>query len=132
MSKFKTPLYRMTSQQKETVYDPAEDTFLLLDGLEMDIDRIKHSAFIIEVGCGSGVVSCTETTQQLNNTTKNIDLVQCDLITAISDRFNGLFDLILFNPPYVPTEPEEITTASDIVSLLFITLHIINIHIIIY
>lgn len=31
-----TPLYRITNEQKDSVYEPAEDTFLLLDALEKD------------------------------------------------------------------------------------------------
>ncbi|KAJ7320503.1 hypothetical protein JRQ81_020014 [Phrynocephalus forsythii] len=41
------------------VYEPAEDTFLLLDGLEGDAEALKGARvdICLEVGCGSGVVS---------------------------------------------------------------------------
>ena len=40
------------------VYEPAEDTFLLLDAIEKDIEVIKSEKplVVIEVGCGSGAV----------------------------------------------------------------------------
>lgn len=40
------------------VYEPAEDTFLMLDALEADSDYITHlkPAAVLEIGPGSGVV----------------------------------------------------------------------------
>jgi release factor glutamine methyltransferase len=42
----------------ENVYPPAEDTFILLDGLESDFEFItsRKPLFCLEIGCGSGVV----------------------------------------------------------------------------
>lgn len=54
-----TPSYMISDEQRESVYEPAEDTFLLLDALEKDAEvlRDRDVSIVVEVGCGSGVVS---------------------------------------------------------------------------
>ena len=98
----------------EHVYEPSEDSFLLADAA---LANIKGSEHILETGCGSGIISAV-----INANTKasvtGIDInpyaVQCtkengvevirgDLLSCIK----GSFDLIIFNPPYLPTEDRE-------------------------
>uniref|UniRef100_A0A1I7ZS35 Methyltransferase HEMK2 n=1 Tax=Steinernema glaseri TaxID=37863 RepID=A0A1I7ZS35_9BILA len=126
-----TPKYRIAPDEEESVYDPAEDTFLLMDALEMQAEFLRslNSPIITEIGCGSGVVSafarkvcgnqsalsfatdlnlkalnCTQRTADLNDC--SIELVQGDLLTPLRARLQGQIDVLLFNPPYVPTEAE--------------------------
>ncbi|CAG9535703.1 unnamed protein product [Cercopithifilaria johnstoni] len=120
-----TPLYHITDEQKDSVYEPAEDTFLLLDALEKDAEALEQLKpnVVVEIGSGSGIVSvfcqqlirspvfalvtdinfkalqCTKTTAQLNNS--SVEAVQCDLLSALSYRLYGLIDVLFFNPPYV-------------------------------
>lgn len=49
---------RWIIDDKTNVYEPAEDTFLLFDALEIDLIDIQQSRprVILEIGCGSGVV----------------------------------------------------------------------------
>ncbi|XP_029524467.1 methyltransferase N6AMT1 isoform X2 [Oncorhynchus nerka] len=57
---FPTPLYSHAGRGPFTdVYEPAEDSFLLIDALEQDADRLKKisPSVCLEVGSGSGVVS---------------------------------------------------------------------------
>lgn len=117
------------------VYEPAEDTFLLIDAIkyEFDHDEFSQNCYsILEIGCGSGTVltyfamqyqttyrnsTCACWATDLNpralemtqNTTKEnglalpIELVQCSLASS----FKTTFDVILFNPPYVPNDSDS-------------------------
>lgn len=123
----KTPIYELKNYLN--VYEPQEDTFLLLDALEMEMDLIKKAnpIFVLEVGSGSGIVitaicsilnvnsicfatdinfeAClaTKHTASLNNVC--IDVCRMNLAINLKSK---LFDLIIFNPPYVVTESNEI------------------------
>ncbi|NWI13352.1 HEMK2 methyltransferase, partial [Crypturellus soui] len=114
------------------VYEPAEDTFLLLDALERDAAQLRAArvAICLEIGCGSGVVSafvasiigpnalymctdinpmaayCTVETALINNV--QLQPIITDLVKGLSPRLNGKVDLLLFNPPYVVTPSEEV------------------------
>lgn len=102
-----------------TVYEPAEDSFLLATYAS----SLKGS--ILEIGCGSGIVALSAAIADKNNSVLSVDVnpeaVECakgnaaangiqncrfregNLFSAIS----GQFDCILFNPPYLPTTREE-------------------------
>ncbi len=98
----------------EHVYEPSEDSFLLADAA---LAEIKGSERILEVGCGSGIISsvikantgATVVGIDINphavKCTKDnrIDVIRGDLLSCI----NGHFDVIIFNPPYLPTEEKE-------------------------
>jgi release factor glutamine methyltransferase len=99
--------------QSEEVYPPDEDTFLLL---EAAIREARPEDHVLEVGCGSGLVS-QELAGRVKSITaldinphatraareRGVEVVRADLFRGI----RGRFDLIVFNPPYLPTEPEE-------------------------
>uniref|UniRef100_A0A182P7F4 Methyltransferase HEMK2 n=1 Tax=Anopheles epiroticus TaxID=199890 RepID=A0A182P7F4_9DIPT len=122
-----TPVYKFEPHDYDTVYEPSEDTFLLLDVLEEELDalKVRKPSMCIEIGPGSGVVlvalakhlpvgqthclgfdinpnACrmTQKTGQLNGTP--VEVVNMDLLAGLR---SGCVDLLLFNPPYVPTQP---------------------------
>ena len=94
------------------VYPPMEDTYLLL---EASLKEINPCDRVLEVGCGSGFIAARLAEIALVLGTdinphavreargKGIDAVRCDLCCGL----RGPFDLILFNPPYLPTGTDE-------------------------
>lgn len=111
----------------DAVYDPAEDTFALMDALEQDAQALQHTTLCVEIGSGSGCVStfaaqlvgphaayvctdinaaatlCTRETAERNHVV--LDVMRASTLDGL--RLTGLVDLLLFNPPYVVTSDEE-------------------------
>lgn len=119
-------LSHLTSKDYDLVYEPAEDSFLMLDALENDLLLIKSKKpLIVEIGSGSGV-NVTALSQILNtvcfatdinphacevteNTAvKNQSHVQCFQMDLLKNFRKNMFDIIIFNPPYVVTTSDEI------------------------
>lgn len=98
----------------ENVYEPSEDSFLLAD---VALSEIKGSELILEVGCGSGIISAVIKANTKASvigidinpyaakcTRENgVEVIRGDLLSCIKGRF----DLIIFNPPYLPTKEHE-------------------------
>uniref|UniRef100_A0A665TC44 Methyltransferase HEMK2 n=1 Tax=Echeneis naucrates TaxID=173247 RepID=A0A665TC44_ECHNA len=132
-SGYPTPLYSHAGRGPfQDVYEPSEDSFLLVDALEKDAQRLQllSPAVCVEVGSGSGVVSaflasvlgpsalyvctdvnpaaarCTEETASCNNV--SLQPVITDLVECLLPRLSGKVDVLLFNPPYVVTPSEEV------------------------
>lgn len=103
------------SGQEVKVYEPAEDTYLLL---KVALDETRESDRVLEVGCGMGLISRSliPKVQAVLATDINpyaVKIVQEYGIPAVrADLFMGIkgkFDMIIFNPPYLPTSEEERT-----------------------
>jgi release factor glutamine methyltransferase len=94
------------------VYAPAEDSWLLAKAAER---VIQPGDQVLEIGVGSGYVSGRFTQSHLVvGTDINPHAAYmascCGIDVIVGDLFFGLchrFDLILFNPPYLPTNPDE-------------------------
>ena len=102
-----------TETETDLVYEPAEDTFLLLRAA---LREVGPADCVLEMGCGRGLISRELTSKARRVIATDINphalrmarkmgiwAVRADLFRGIGARF----DLILFNPPYLPTEPQD-------------------------
>jgi release factor glutamine methyltransferase len=94
-----------------SVYEPSEDSFLLA---EAALSEIKDRERILELGCGSGIISAVikaNTKAKIVGIDINpyaaacarqngVDAIRGDLLNCIK----GKFDMIIFNPPYLPCD----------------------------
>ncbi|KAM4681734.1 methyltransferase N6AMT1 isoform 2-T2 [Amazona ochrocephala] len=105
VSAFPTPRYDHVGPHGpfRDVYEPAEDTFLLLDALEQDAALLRQARC---TDINPMAAYCTLETALLNNV--HLQPVITDLVKGLSPRLNGKVDLLLFNPPYVVTPSEEV------------------------
>ena len=102
------------------VYQPAEDSGLLADAAIADLPEDAGDAtadLVLEVGTGSGYVAervADETGARVLGSDVNphaceqasqrgVETVRADLLDPFRD---GAFDAVLFNPPYLPTDPD--------------------------
>lgn len=100
------------------VYEPAEDSFLFADKLQ-----IKDDSWVLDVGTGCGIlavvsakkgantvatdinphaVQCAKKNAELNDVANRVFVLQGYLFSPI--RRGANFDVILFNAPYLPSE----------------------------
>jgi release factor glutamine methyltransferase len=104
----------------EGVYEPAEDTILLADNLD-----VKSGEMVLELGTGCGIlaviaskagakvvatdvnpaaIECARKNAEVHKVADHMDFRQGDLFEPVHDE---RFDLVIFNPPYLPVGPEE-------------------------
>jgi release factor glutamine methyltransferase len=105
----------------EDVYEPAEDSFLFAENLE-----IERGAEVLDVGTGCGIlgiiaaekgadviavdlspyaIQSAKENASLNSVRNKITFLQAGLLTAFNEK--ARFDLILFNAPYLPSAEDE-------------------------
>ena len=100
-------------------YTPREDSFLLKSCLEQELERNKGLKTALDLGCGTGIqglvmakkglkVVCVDVNSKaLENAGQNFKRAGLKAEFKESDLFSkieGKFDLIAFNPPYLPSD----------------------------
>lgn len=130
-------LDHLSLKDYEQVYEPSDDTYLLLDGILLASFEEENKPFTtLEIGCGTGVPT-VYLAQQLQKqwpdathvhvvtdinpealrvaqetaTANNVPKLQthdCDLASSLLEEMASSVDILLFNPPYVPTPDEEV------------------------
>ena len=128
-------LEHFTKSDYNKIYEPSDDTYLLCDALSADAPELhrRRPALCVEVGSGSGCVSAhlasllpasavlsgdvnrdavlaTRATAGANGASPRADALLMDLLTALRP---GSVDVLVFNPPYVPTSEEELAQAVE-------------------
>ena len=130
----------------DQVYEPAEDSFLLLDALEKDLEIVlnqeqKNSpVFCLEIGSGSGIIStglasvlpnsmifacdinphaclASQKTSEINQTAEKQSIVRMDFLNFFP-FCEGKIDLLVCNPPYVATSDDELGKKINFLPLL--------------
>ncbi|MFC6835775.1 HemK2/MTQ2 family protein methyltransferase [Halomarina ordinaria] len=98
----------------EQVYQPAEDSDLLARAVA---ERLDGDERLLDVGTGSGYVAATVADETGCDAVgvdlsplavraareRGVPVVRGDLLAPFRD---GAFDVVAFNPPYLPTDPD--------------------------
>jgi release factor glutamine methyltransferase len=108
----------------ENVYEPAEDSFLLAENLD-----VEKGVQVLDLGTGCGIlgilaaekaatvfavdlnpyaIRCAKQNSVLNNVDSKMAFMQADLLTAFDEK--AKFNLILFNAPYLPAAEHDAKT----------------------
>lgn len=98
------------------VYEPAEDTELLVAALRKDAGEVLAGALAADIGTGSGAVGVAMREMGARvlavdvnphacaaARARGLDAIRGDLTSAL----RAPFDVVAFNAPYLPSEPEE-------------------------
>ncbi len=105
----------------EQVYEPAEDSFLFAENLE-----VKEGSAVLDLGTGCGIlgvlaaqkaasvvaldvnpyaIHCARENAKLNRVHSKMGFLRADLFSAFDTE--AVFDLVLFNAPYLPSREDE-------------------------
>lgn len=121
----------------EDVYKPSDDTYLLIDYFNENVNEIyfdgldiKKIKYILDMGTGTGIIAlflneikkrivnfsprifasdllenaikCAKLNEVINNLEKSINFIHSDLFTSFPENLLNTFNIIIFNPPYLP------------------------------
>jgi len=116
--KYNFPKYQLVLDIEDDIYFPAEDTFALIDVINLERD----SKFVVEIGSGTGIISIVlakrypdirflitdisfkamkniQHNLEINEIRNQVDLICMDQLEATNHIYP---DTIIWNPPYLP------------------------------
>ena len=102
-----------------SIYQPAEDSYLLSNTLKKYLNGKSKGIKILDMGSGSGIQAQTCKNLGFQNITtadinpeavkhlkkQGFNIIQTNLFSNINKK--NKFDLIVFNPPYLPLDKRE-------------------------
>ena len=120
-SSLKLTVYDITFYTHPNVYTPSDDTYLLMDSLE-----ITGGERFLDLGCGTGIVGIYAAKKgareiiQLDINPYAVLLARCNsalnnvdgrTFSVVGNMFDPIaenyrFDIVAFNPPYLPVSDE--------------------------
>eukprot|EP00762_Andalucia_godoyi_P003742 ANDGO_08581.mRNA.1 eRF1 methyltransferase catalytic subunit MTQ2 len=136
-SKYRPKLDHISFDTLKEIYDPSDDTFLFSDVLEEQQAALSAvlPGICLEIGPATGYLTChlahmfpeshyvsvdvnpiacaTCSATYRENQVSQADVVHGDLVTSLCD---SSVDVVIFNPPYVPSEEDELGTQDVIAS----------------
>jgi len=109
----------ITIYTNEEVYEPAEDTFLFAENLEL-----SRRDEVLEIGTGTGLIAicASQNSRKVIATDINKAAISCALKNVVTNHAYNVelregnlfepvheekFDVVLFNTPYLPTAKDE-------------------------
>ncbi|KAK1271854.1 hypothetical protein QJS04_geneDACA013073 [Acorus gramineus] len=117
------------------VYEPCDDSFALVDALLADrTNLLEHKPMLcLEIGCGCGYIITSLATMLGDETNTiqyfatdinphaaeatcktseahgvHVEVVLTDITSSLGKRLSRMVDVVVVNPPYVPTPEEEV------------------------
>ncbi len=124
------PFRHIILKCEEGVLIPRPETEVLVDAALEGVDAATaagHAPRVLEVGCGTGCIACSVASERLgacvtatdispkaaslarrNRTAlgldNRVDVVECDLAEGVDECLMGTFDVLVSNPPYIPSD----------------------------
>ena len=133
------PFRHIVLRCEEGVLIPRPETEVLVDAAIEGVDAARvcgREARVLEVGTGTGCIACSIASERRGThvvatdvspkasslASRNrdalglegaVDVLECDLASAVDPAYLGAFDVLVSNPPYIPSDvvptlPEEV------------------------
>ncbi|KAM3144199.1 hypothetical protein pb186bvf_003661 [Paramecium bursaria] len=122
----------LSKLEKQNVYSPNDDSYLFQEVLIEEANQHQQLSSIVEVGCGTGILigslihelnkqnksplislaidinydACIVSQKTFDNNQIKCEIINTNGLQGLNKKFK--FDVAIFNPPYVPTEPDEL------------------------